>query len=115
MRIGDLAARTGVSLRMLRYYEQNGLLSPSRSSSGQRLYARHDLDAVRRILLLKRAGLTLPVIRALIDCVPPHGMPRSPCDALKAKVREQMGRIDLQIAALAESRLLLLALVEESE
>lgn len=112
MRIGDLATRTGVSLRMLRYYEQEGLLNPGRSNSGQRLYARADVEMVRRIVLLKRAGLTLPVIRALIDCVAPHGVSRAPCDALRVKVSEQMGRIDLQMAALDESRQLLAALIE---
>jgi DNA-binding transcriptional MerR regulator len=115
MRIGELAKRTGVSLRMLRYYEQDGLLTPARSSSGQRFYTRHDVETVRRILLLKRAGLTLPVIRALIDCLPSQGSPRSPCDALKVKVSEQMARIDHQVAALHESRQLLSTLVTEAE
>lgn len=38
MRIGELARRTGVSERMLRYYEQEGLLRPARTTSGYRDY-----------------------------------------------------------------------------
>ena len=38
MKIGDLAQRTGVSVRMLRFYEAQGLLSPARNAAGYRLY-----------------------------------------------------------------------------
>jgi hypothetical protein len=47
IRIGELARRSGVSVRALRYYETQGLLTPTRSHSGQRYYAKAAIDKVR--------------------------------------------------------------------
>jgi DNA-binding transcriptional MerR regulator len=49
MRIGELAARTGVSERSLRYYEEQGLLVANRTSGGQRRYPDAAVDRVIRI------------------------------------------------------------------
>ncbi|MDT9592993.1 MerR family transcriptional regulator [Nocardioides zeae] len=68
MRIGELAERAGASVRSLRYYEEQGLLTSQRSPSGQRHY---DEYAVERVLLLKRlyaAGLTSSVITEVLPC-----------------------------------------------
>ncbi|MBJ3674482.1 MerR family DNA-binding transcriptional regulator, partial [Salmonella enterica subsp. enterica serovar Braenderup] len=48
MQIGKLAALTGVSIRMLRYYESAGLLHPSRTDTGYRSFSSEDVDIVRR-------------------------------------------------------------------
>jgi len=48
MRIGELSARTGVSVRMLRHYEKEGLLHPSRLASGYRAYTSADADRVKK-------------------------------------------------------------------
>ena len=53
MKIGALAKETGVSVRMLRYYEAEGLLAPARTSGGYRDYGSADRDTVERI---KNAG-----------------------------------------------------------
>ncbi|MGW0212157.1 MerR family transcriptional regulator [Streptomyces sp. NPDC003233] len=69
MRIGELAARTGVSVRALRYYEEQHLLSSERSPSGQRHYSH---DAVDRVLLIQQlyaAGLPSKSIVELLPCV----------------------------------------------
>ncbi len=69
MRIGELAARTGASVRSLRYYEEQGLLHAERSHSEQRTY---DDDAVGRVHLLRQlysAGLNSTTIAALLPCV----------------------------------------------
>ena len=58
MRIGELAEKSGVSVRSLRYYEEQSLLHSSRSESGQRLYL---AAAVGRVILIQRlyaAGLS---------------------------------------------------------
>ncbi|HUP31521.1 MAG TPA: MerR family transcriptional regulator [Gaiellaceae bacterium] len=66
--IGDAAERTGLSLRTVRYYEEVGLVSPSRRSDGGfRLYCEDD---VQRLLLVKRMkplGLALDEMRELLD------------------------------------------------
>lgn len=68
MRIGDLSARTGASVRSLRYYEQQGLLQAERTSSGQRVYASDAAERVRYIQKLIAAGLGTSAIREVIPC-----------------------------------------------
>ncbi|RKS08642.1 DNA-binding transcriptional MerR regulator [Nocardiopsis sp. Huas11] len=69
MRIGELAARTGVSVRALRYYEEQNLLSAERSSSGQRHYGESAVDQVQLIQQLDSAGLSSRAIVELLPCV----------------------------------------------
>ncbi|GAB3906636.1 MerR family transcriptional regulator [Microbispora bryophytorum] len=69
MRVGELAARTGVSVRALRYYEEQNLLSAERSPSGQRHYPESAVDRVRLIQQLYAAGLSSKTIVELMPCV----------------------------------------------
>ncbi|OFE17304.1 MerR family transcriptional regulator [Humibacillus sp. DSM 29435] len=68
LQIGDVADRTGLSLRTIRHYEEVGLLpEPQRSSGGFRLYTQ---EAIERLLLIKRMkplDFTLDEMRDLID------------------------------------------------
>ncbi|MHC3748651.1 MerR family DNA-binding transcriptional regulator [Stutzerimonas stutzeri] len=56
MKIGELSRRCEVSIRMLRYYEEEGLLKPQRSPSGFREYGPREEQTVERIKLLGSAG-----------------------------------------------------------
>jgi DNA-binding transcriptional MerR regulator len=58
----DCAARTGLTVRALRLYEEFGLIAPRRSAGGWRRYGPHDLMKLNRIALLKIAGLSLAQI-----------------------------------------------------
>ena len=58
MRIGELARRVGVAPRLLRYYEEQGLLRPRRTSSGYREYGEADVDVVHHVRTLLAAGLS---------------------------------------------------------
>jgi len=110
MRIGDLAARTGASVRSLRYYEQQGLLRARRSPRAQRVY---DEDAVDRVRLLKRlygAGLTSAVIATLLPCV--DAPSEQTTRATIAVMRRERDRIGEQIAQLAATREQLSSLIE---
>ena len=49
MKIGELARSTGVHPRMLRYYEERGLLEPSRDPNGYRSYGAHQVERVKKI------------------------------------------------------------------
>lgn len=69
MRIGELAERTGVSVRALRYYEEQGLLTSERSESGQRRYAANAVDRVRLIQQLYGAGISSASILEMLPCV----------------------------------------------
>ena len=115
MKIGELSRRTGVSVRMLRYYEAEGLLNPVRTERGYRDYDISDQDSVERIRLLGAAGLTLSTIREFLPCSLGRRYEFEPCDELKAKLRTQIGLIEDQRLRLAESRKLLTELLTAFE
>ncbi|MGV9724337.1 MerR family transcriptional regulator [Nocardia beijingensis] len=96
MRIGELAERTGVSIRSLRYYETKGLLSSQRSSGGQREYAEAAVDRVRRIQEMFAAGLHSDTIGELLPCI--HDVDGTPnamaTPFLVEKLTEERARID---------------------
>ncbi|WP_329460324.1 MerR family transcriptional regulator [Streptomyces sp. NBC_01497] len=69
MRIGGLASRTGVSVRSLRYYEEQGLLTSTRSAGGQRHYTDAEVERVRFIQRLYAGGLSSQTIADLLPCV----------------------------------------------
>jgi DNA-binding transcriptional MerR regulator len=66
MRIGELAQRTGTSRRLLRYYEDQGLISPTRSPNGYRDYDERYVDRVVQIRALLDVGLPTRVIKTLL-------------------------------------------------
>ena len=65
MTIKEMEARTGMSRANIRYYEQEGLIAPQRDSNGYRNYQESDVQALERILLMRRLGVSLEDIRAL--------------------------------------------------
>lgn len=66
MRTGELAARAGVNIQTLRFYEREGLLRrPNRTASGYRSYEECDLDHVRFIRVCQGLGFTLREIEQL--------------------------------------------------
>ncbi|MBP2478043.1 DNA-binding transcriptional MerR regulator [Crossiella equi] len=69
MRIGELSARTGVSVRSLRYYEEQRLLASQRAASGQRHYTEAHVGRVRFLQRMFGAGLSSRTIAALLPCV----------------------------------------------
>ena len=73
MRIGELAERAGVSVRSLRYYEEQGLLSNERSASGQRHYPEEAVDHVIFLQRLYAGGLSSRAIAEVMPCVETPG------------------------------------------
>ena len=69
MRIGDVANRSGVSTRSLRYYEEQGLLTAERTLTGQRVYAESAVERVQLIQQFFTAGLASRAILQLLPCV----------------------------------------------
>lgn len=67
-KVGELARRTGITVRTLHHYDEIGLLSPStRSQAGYRLYTREDVARLQQILSLRQLGFSLQEIRACLD------------------------------------------------
>ncbi|GIJ48278.1 MerR family transcriptional regulator [Virgisporangium aliadipatigenens] len=100
MRIGELATKTGVSVRALRYYEEQELLGAVRSGGGQRHYADTAVERVELIQLLYAAGLSSRTVRDLLPCVD-SGVSTPQSRAVLAGERD---RIDRQIAELTRAR-----------
>jgi DNA-binding transcriptional MerR regulator len=90
LRIGEVVARTGLTERALRHYEDEGLILPGRSAAGQRLYAKADLAAIATISVLRRAGFSLAEIKALRE--------RRAVD-LKSLIAAQIEALKLEAAA----------------
>ncbi|MEN3287485.1 MAG: hypothetical protein V7634_1785 [Bradyrhizobium sp.] len=107
MKIGELSRKTGVSVRMLRYYEGEGLLAPQRTESGYRDYGPVEEETVRRIKLLGSAGMTLQTIQQLLPCVQNIRPDFRPCNDLRRILAQQVGLIDQRIEALSRSRTIL--------
>ena len=100
MDIRDVAKRTGLTSRALRFYEARGLLKPLRTYSGRRVYGRGELERIQQILALKRAGLSLAQIGRMTD--------RSGFD-LGALIDVQLKTIEERKAELDETKVLLLS------
>jgi DNA-binding transcriptional MerR regulator len=112
MRIGELSRRTGVNGRLLRYYEEQGLLHPGRLPSGYRIYRDSDVEQVRRIRFLLTAGLPTSVIARVLPCVSTDGGVLAPtCPQLRADLTDECRRISTAIDALEHSRRLLEAII----
>lgn len=70
MQIGEVAARTGLSLRTIRHYEEVGLVLPSaRSAGGFRLYTEGDVARLDLVMRMKPLDLTLEEVRDALELV----------------------------------------------
>lgn len=108
MRIGELAKRAGVSERSLRYYEEQGLLLPTRTPNGYRRYAESDVDVVRHVRMLLAAGLNTEFIRNVLPCMVDTGDGLAPgCPELLPHLRKERDRMTIVIDGLATARTLL--------
>ncbi|MBW4721674.1 MerR family transcriptional regulator [Saccharothrix obliqua] len=66
MLIGELSERTGATVRMLRYYDQQGLLRPQRTDSRYRVYDEADVERVRSVRCLISSGLNVRLARLVL-------------------------------------------------
>ncbi len=98
LRVGDVAAATGVSVRTLHHYEEVGLLSPTRAASGHRAYTPVDVARLYRVTSLRSLGLPLAEIGPALD---------SHADGLVAALRRHLGRLDEEATRLGRLRSLL--------
>ncbi|GAA1996639.1 MerR family transcriptional regulator [Nocardiopsis rhodophaea] len=104
MRIGELSRHTGVSTRLLRYYEEQGLIRAERSANGYRAYRGDAVATVRQIRALLAAGLSTEVIRDVLPCARGEVPALEPCPDLLATLRRELDAIDARIDALRETR-----------
>ncbi|MET9397808.1 MerR family transcriptional regulator [Kitasatospora sp. NPDC002965] len=108
MRIGELAALTGVSVRLLRYYEEQGLLETHRREGGHRRYGEEAPAVVRNIRALLGAGLSTGAIRDVLPCVGGDGSV-APC--MLEVLEHRLDLLDRQMLSLGASRAALAGIV----
>ena len=112
MRIGELSRRTGVSQRSLRYYEEQGLLTPVRLSNGYRDYDERSLTTVRRIQILLSAGLGTSAVAEILPCAVDETVVLSgKCPELLDGLARERRRIDAAIDDLIAAREILDSLI----
>lgn len=100
--IGTLAARTGLSVSAIRFYEAKGLLEPIRTGGGQRRFLRSDIRRLSFVLIAQRMGLTLPQIAVALGRLPQG---RTPTLADWQRISGGFTRLlDARIAALVRMR-----------
>lgn len=105
MLMGEFSRRTGVSQRLLRYYEEQGLLRPSRRPSGYREFAEEDMATVRGIRMLLAAGLNTATIAELMPCMIDDGQVLAPaCSGMLPDLNRERERINEAVADLLAAR-----------
>ncbi|TQJ31325.1 MerR family transcriptional regulator [Microbacterium sp. SLBN-146] len=109
MHIGELAERTGLSLRTLRHYDEIDLLTPSgRSEGGFRLYTADDESRLLLIRRMKPLGYSLETMRDLLKVIdglaadPEDAQLREHLDAIRAEAIERRDKLRGQLAAADE-------------
>lgn len=71
MKIGEVGKELGVQTRMLRYYEQQGLIQASRSTNGYREYSDEQIEHARHVRALIAAGLSTRMIKIVLNIETP--------------------------------------------
>lgn len=105
MKIGEFARACQVSERMLRFYEDAGILQPQRSEAGYRVYDAQDVAYVRKIALLNQAGLPLKEISQLRECL--RELQQDFCSGLRTRLEEVSADIERKVRDLRASQALL--------
>jgi DNA-binding transcriptional MerR regulator len=106
VRIGELARRTGVTTRTLRYYEEQGLLHPERQANGYRSYPESAVLRVEQVRDLLAAGLASRVVRVVVPCFEgsgPHLRPQVD-EELAANLAREVEQMNARIDALTRNR-----------
>lgn len=100
--IGEVAARTGLSVSAIRFYEQKGLVDSIRNRGGQRRFVRAEIRRLSFILIAQQLGLTIAEIAELLAELPDGRTPtRQDWTRISRAIR---ARIDRRIAELERTR-----------
>ncbi|MEU3483569.1 MerR family transcriptional regulator [Streptomyces sp. NPDC033754] len=106
MRIGELSERTGTPRRLLRYYEEQGLIVADRLPNGYRDYDESNVDRVVQIRGLLDAGLPTRLIKQILPCLNKPRVIHFP-DAtpeMLATLEEERDRMSERIRCLTRNR-----------
>jgi DNA-binding transcriptional MerR regulator len=110
--VGELACRTGVSVRSIRHYDEHGLLTSTRADNGYRVFPAAAVSQVKQIQRLIATGFSLAEIRTFPCCilmVEGAGI----CPETTPAQRKRLAAIERQIADLERRRARLLKMLTE--
>ena len=100
--IGDVAERTGLAVSAIRFYEEQGLVHPTRNPGGQRRFRCSDIRRLSFVMIAQRLGFPLAEIRACLQSLPAE---RTPTQRDWARIsREFRDALDERIAVLERMR-----------
>lgn len=102
LKIGEVAARSGVGVDALRFYERRGLLGrTARTDAGYRIFDESVLDQLEFIKRAQALGFSLDDIAAIVS---EKSEGRSPCGAVREIVRARLAELDARLAELRRYR-----------
>lgn len=100
--IGYVSKRTGLATSAIRFYEEQGLVTPDRTETGHRRYERSDLRRLSFVMISQELGFTIAEIRAALASLPEH---RTPTKADWARISRSFGKVlDARIATMQQLR-----------
>ena len=112
MRIGELAHRTGVPTKTIRYYEEIGVLPPpERAPNDYRVYGDDAIERLRFIKDAQSTGLTLDEIATVLDL---RGKGESTCEHVKHLLDHHLEHLDARIKALRATRKSLVKIIDRA-
>jgi DNA-binding transcriptional MerR regulator len=92
LQVGELARRTGLTVRTLHHYDEIGLLKPSlHTEAGYRLYTAADVARLQQVLSLRSLGFSLEEVR---DCLTRPDF--APLEAIRLHLARLRGQIELE-------------------
>ncbi len=109
MNIGDVATRSGLPAKTIRYYEDIGLIQPMRGANGYRAFRQSDLHKLTFLGRARSLGFTIEECRALMQLYADQN--RASSD-VKAIANEHLDRIDKKIRELKAMRETLSELID---
>lgn len=102
LRIGDLAAATGVKVNTIRFYEDAGVLpKPERTGSGRRTYTKEDLKRLRFVRHARDLGFNLDEVRSLLQL---SGDPEHDCRVVNELATGHLSKVETKIERLVRLR-----------
>ncbi|ACR31145.1 MerR family transcriptional regulator [Burkholderia glumae] len=110
--IGELARRTGASVRSIRHYDGHGLLASVRADNGYRMFPAQAVTQVAQIQRMIATGFTIEDIRGFPDCMLLLEGARS-CEQTSEAQRRRLAAIERQIADLERRRARLIRTLSE--
>lgn len=117
MKISDAADAIGAPARMLRYYEQQGLITASRSGNGYRDYSDEQVDHARHVRALVEAGLSTRMIKIVLDIETPTPEQQSAsCSRASAEeLARELRVVENRIVCLEKSREAVISYLQATE